>query len=71
MSGSLHPHEIDRRRHLKKKRNKLRAKIAAAPASQRAAIEATLQKTYALLSDSQPVKAHVGGDDAGAQVSTK
>jgi uncharacterized protein DUF6800 len=71
MSGSLHPNEIHRRRHRKKKRNKLRAKIAAAPAGQRAAIEAKLQKTYALLPDRQPVKAHVGGDDARAQVSTK
>jgi hypothetical protein len=51
--------------------NKLRANIAAAPASQRAAIEAKLQKTYVLLPDSQPGKAHGGGDDAGAQVSTK
>jgi hypothetical protein len=71
MSGSLHPNEIHRRRHLKKKRNKLRSKIAAAPPSQRAAFEAKLQKTYALLPDHQPVKAHGGGDDAGAQVSTK
>jgi hypothetical protein len=71
MSGSLHPNEIHRRRHLKRKRNKLRSKIAAAPPSQRAAFEAKLQKTYALLPDHQPVKAHGGGDDAGAQVSTK
>jgi hypothetical protein len=46
MSGSLHPTEIHRRRHLKKKRNKLRAQLAAAPAVGRAAIEAKLQKTY-------------------------
>ena len=88
MSGSLHPTEIHKRRHLKKKRNKLRAKIAAAPAAQRPAIdsatsvseavfqrpaiEAKLKKTYALLPESQPAKAHVAGDDAAAaQVSTK
>jgi hypothetical protein len=71
MSGSLHPNEIHRRRHLKKKRDKLRAKIAAASPSARSAFEAKLQKTYALLPDSSPVKAHVGGDDAGARVSTK
>ena len=71
MSGSLHPTEIHRRRHLKKKRMKLRAKIAAAQASHRAAIEAKLQKTYALLPESQPAKAHVGGDDAPAQVPAK
>jgi hypothetical protein len=61
MSGSLHPNEIHRRRHLKKKRHKLRARIAAAPPNARAAFEAKLQKTYALLPDSQPVKAPVGG----------
>ena len=72
MSGSLHPTEIHKRRHLKKKRNKLRAKIAAAPAAQRPAIEAKLKKTYALLPESQPAKAHVAGEDAAAaQVSTK
>ena len=56
MSGSLHPNEIHRRRHLKKKRNKLRAKLAAAPTVERAAIEAKLQKTYALFLNSQPSK---------------
>jgi hypothetical protein len=54
MSGSLHPTEIHKRRHLKKKRNKLRAKIAAASAGARPALEAKLQKTYALLPDSRP-----------------
>ena len=57
MSGSLHPTEIHRRRHRKEKRNKLRAQLAAAPASGRAAIEAKLQKTYPLGSGTQPSKA--------------
>jgi hypothetical protein len=48
MSASLHPTEIHRRQHRQKKRNKLRARLAAAPAVGRAAIEAKLQKTYAL-----------------------
>ena len=56
MSGSLHPTEIHRRRHRKEKRHKLRARLAAAPAGERAAIEAKLKKTYALLPDTQPSK---------------
>ena len=48
MSGSLHSTEIHRRRHRKEKRNKLRAKLAAAPAGERAAIEAKLQRVFAL-----------------------
>ena len=56
MSGSLHPTEIHLRRHRKEKRNKLRAQLAAAPALGRAAIEAKLQKTYALGSGPQPSK---------------
>jgi len=47
MSASLHPTEIHRRRHRKEKRDKLRARLAAAPACGRAALEAKLQKTYA------------------------
>ena len=54
MSGSLHPTDIHRRRHRKKKRDKLRAKLAAAPAVGRPAIEAKLQRTYALFPGSQP-----------------
>jgi hypothetical protein len=54
MSGSLHPTEIHHRRHRKEKRYKLRARLAAAPAIERAAIEAKLQKTYALGSGPQP-----------------
>jgi hypothetical protein len=56
MSASLHPVEIHRRRHRKEKRQKLRAQLAAAPAVGRAAIEAKLQKTYALGSGPQPSK---------------
>ena len=56
MSGSLHPSEIHRRRHRKEKRNKLRARLAAAPAVGRAAIEAKLQKTYPLGFGPQPSK---------------
>ncbi len=46
MSASLHPCEIHRRRHRTEKRHKLRARLAAAPAVGRAALEAKLQKTY-------------------------
>jgi hypothetical protein len=59
MSGSLHPTEIHRRRHRKEKRNKLRARLAAAPAVGRAAIEAKLQKTYAIGSGPQRSKSSV------------
>jgi hypothetical protein len=48
MSGSLHYTEINRRRHRKQKRDKLRAQLGAAPVAGRAAIEAKLQKTYPL-----------------------
>jgi hypothetical protein len=54
MSASLHPTEVHRRRHRTAKRNKLRAQLAAAPAAGRAAIEAKLQKTYALGTAPQP-----------------
>jgi hypothetical protein len=56
MSGSLHPTEIHRRRHRKKKRDKLRAQLAAAPVVGRAAIEAKLLKTYSLGAGPQPTK---------------
>jgi hypothetical protein len=46
MSASHHPTDVHLRQHRAKKRNKLRARIAAAPASGRAALEARLQKTY-------------------------
>jgi hypothetical protein len=64
MSGSLHPTDIHRRRHRKQKRDKLRAQLAAAPAVGRAAIEAKLQKTYALGSEPQPSKS--SADEAAA-----
>ena len=54
MSGSLHPAEIHRRRHRQEKRNKLRAKLAAASAGERAAIDAKLQRTYALVPGTKP-----------------
>lgn len=56
MSGSLHPNAVHRRRHRKEKRHKLRAQLAAAPAAGRAAIEAKLQKTYALGFGAPPSK---------------
>ena len=64
MSASLHPNEIHRRQHRKQKRDKLRARLAAAPAVGRAAIEAKLQKTYALGSGPQPSKSRA--DEAAA-----
>ena len=48
MSGSSHYAEINRRRHRKEKRNKLRAQLGGATAAGRAAIEAKLLKTYPL-----------------------
>jgi hypothetical protein len=56
MSGSLHPNEIHRRQHRKQKRDKLRAQLAATPAVGRAAIEAKLQKTYAVGYGPPPTK---------------
>lgn len=44
MSGSLRPTAIHRRCHRKEKRQKLRAKLAHAPAHERSALEAKLQK---------------------------
>ena len=46
MSASHQATDIHRRQQRVKKRNKLRARIAAAPAAGRAALEAKLQKTY-------------------------
>jgi hypothetical protein len=46
MSASHHPTDIHLRQHRLKKRNKLRARIAAAPASGRAALEARVLRTY-------------------------
>jgi hypothetical protein len=47
MSASHHPTDVHLRQHRAKKRNKLRARIAAAPATGRAALEARVQRTYA------------------------
>ena len=46
MSASHHPTDMHLRQHRLKKRNKLRARIAAAPASGRAALEARVLRTY-------------------------
>ena len=46
MSASHHPTDIHLRQHRLKKRNKLRALIAAAPATGRAELEAKVQQTY-------------------------
>jgi len=46
MSASHHPTDIHLRQHRAKKRNKLRARIAAAPATARAALETKVQRTY-------------------------
>jgi hypothetical protein len=46
MSASHHPTDIHLRQHRAKKRDKLRARMAAAPATGRAALEAKVQRTY-------------------------
>jgi hypothetical protein len=46
MSASHRPTDIHLRQHRTKKRNKLRARIAAAPAGARAALEARVLRTY-------------------------
>ncbi|HET9271988.1 MAG TPA: hypothetical protein VFO31_27605 [Vicinamibacterales bacterium] len=46
MSQSQHPTAVHLRRHRSKKRNKLRARIAAAPEHGRATLEAKVLKTY-------------------------
>ena len=46
MSASHHPTDIHLRQHRVKKRDKLRHRIAAAPASGRAALEAKVLRTY-------------------------
>lgn len=56
MSGSLHHREIRRRQHRTEKRNKLRARLAAAPVATRAVLEAKLQRTYAPGSGPQQTK---------------
>jgi hypothetical protein len=46
MSASHHPTDVHLRQHRKKKRNKLRARIAALPPTGRAALEAKVLRTY-------------------------
>jgi hypothetical protein len=46
MSASHHPTDIHLRQHRANKRAKLLARIAAAPAAGRAALEARVQRTY-------------------------
>ena len=46
MSASHHPTDTHLRQHRAKKRDKLRARIAAAPTSGRAALEAKVLRTY-------------------------
>ncbi|PYR95589.1 MAG: hypothetical protein DMF84_00295 [Acidobacteria bacterium] len=46
MSASHQPTDTHLRQQRKKKRNKLRARIAAAPAAGRAVLEAKVQRTY-------------------------
>jgi hypothetical protein len=46
MSARHQATDIHLRQHRAKKRNKLRARIAAAPAAGRAALETKLQRTY-------------------------
>jgi hypothetical protein len=46
MSASHKPTDTHLRQHRVKKRNKLRARIAAAPATGRAALEAKVRRTY-------------------------
>ena len=46
MSASHRTTDIHLRQHRVKKRNKLRARIAAAPPTGRAALEARVQRTY-------------------------
>ena len=46
MSASHHPTDIHLRQHRTKKRDKLRARIAAAPATGHAALEAKVRRTY-------------------------
>ena len=46
MSASHHPTDIHLRQQRRKKRNKLRARIAAAPAAGRSVLEAKVLRTY-------------------------
>jgi hypothetical protein len=54
MSASHRPTDIHRRQHRTKKRNKLRARIAAAPAHGRAVLEAKVLRTYSAFHSTAP-----------------
>jgi hypothetical protein len=56
MSASHRPTDIHRRQQRTKKRNKLRARIAAAPATGRTALEAKLQRTYSAFQSTMTAK---------------
>ena len=56
MSASHHPTDLHRRQQRLKKRTKLRARIAAGPASARAALEARILKTYSAFNIPQQAK---------------
>jgi len=56
MSATLRHTVIQRRRHRREKRRKLRAQLAKAPAAERQAIEAKLAKTYPLLTSQSQAK---------------
>ena len=56
MSASHRPTDIHLRQYRVKKRNKLRARIAAAPATERAALEAKVLKTYSAFHSLQKEK---------------
>ena len=62
MSASHKPTDTHLRQHRVKKRNKLRARIAAAPAVGRAALEAKVQRTYSRFHRPEEAKpAHLQG----------
>lgn len=51
MSASHHPTDVHLRQHRRKKRNKLRARIASTKTTGRAILEAKLLRTYSLFHD--------------------
>ena len=61
MSASHHPTDIHKRQRRKEKRDKLRARIAAAPTTGRATLEAKLQRTYSAFHRKTDEKASPAG----------
>jgi hypothetical protein len=61
MSASHHPTDVHLRQHRTKKRDKLRARIAAAPAVARAALEAKVLRTYSPFHTEAKVKPPAAG----------